>query len=152
MHAAHVNAGFDRRRVFSEAKARQCMRHGPAFAALEAWLIARDAGRLRLLDVGCGDCQDMAALLEKAAYAPNSVPRQGEAPAAFQQRLLDSPGWSFLDASERETLLRHFAHGHPESLASLEACASPHGFTVTTLFRDEADEYATMCFARSNHA
>lgn len=221
-----VQAGFDRRTVFTQARARDAMRHGDAMAALEAWLLRHAPATRTLVDVGCGDGRDMAPLLRRvplagyvgldvdataldearrrladvptpwsleqltfedllarpalpgetlwmglflhhlpdtakaslfarlrtigsagiALLAHDPVPRDGEAKADFQRRLLEGPAWSFLTPLERETLLAHFSRGHPASLEQMDNLAATHGFVMRLLYRDMREEYAVMAF------
>lgn len=101
-----VSTAFDRREVFAKLRANDRMRHQAAYAWLEGFLAGRGQKNLRLLDLGCNDARDMAAVLaagDVAAYT--GVDADAQCLAAAGENLAASPAVvTLLAADAREVL------------------------------------------------
>jgi SAM-dependent methyltransferase len=69
MSSQSVNAGFERWTVFEKIRAANRMHHREAYATLERVLASGFCRPPRLLDVGCGDARDVAAILKRNKVA-----------------------------------------------------------------------------------
>ncbi|MCU0559360.1 MAG: class I SAM-dependent methyltransferase [Desulfobacterales bacterium] len=69
MGSEPVHAGFERWAVFAKIRAADRMHHRAVGRALEKLLIAGFGRPPRILDVGCGDARDIAAILKRCTVA-----------------------------------------------------------------------------------
>lgn len=144
-----VSTAFDRREVFAKLRAHDRMRHQAAYAWLEGFLAGRGQRDLRLLDLGCNDARDMAAVLvagDVAAYT--GADTDAQCLAAARENLAASPAAvTLLAADAREVLaglrlemdviwmgllLHHFPHGEKARLLSMAQNALRPGGVLLT--------------------